>query len=95
MQSPQCAAGSLTTSNPSLTVTTLPNSIGASAVDSAPDRPASAANLLSLTVNLSRCAQLRGETLLPGANLTLDLAANPTDPQSHDHANQMIHVRTR
>jgi hypothetical protein len=63
--------------------------------DSAPDRPANPANVLTMTVNLSACARSRGQSLGSGQNVIMDLAALPADPQSFDHANQMVHLRTR
>ena len=63
--------------------------------DTAPDRPTDPANLLSMTVNLSACARGRGQSLATGQNVIMDLAAMPADPQAFDHANQMLHLRTR
>jgi hypothetical protein len=63
--------------------------------DTAPDRAADPANLLTMTVNLSACARSRGQSLGAGQNVIMDLAAFPADPQSFDHANQMVHLRTR
>jgi hypothetical protein len=48
-----------------------------------------------MTVNLSASARSRGQSLNSGQNVIMDLAAMPADPQSFDHANQMVHLRTR
>jgi hypothetical protein len=93
---PQCPSASLSTADPSLAPTAASQGqAGDSLTDTAPDRPADPANQLTFTVDLSRCGQLRGQTLAPGTQFILDLGAFPTNPQVHDHANQTVYVRTR
>lgn len=94
---PQCPTASLSTSDPSLTV--KPDlgdgrSQGRLA-DSAPDRASDPANELTFSVDLSRCAELRGGSLAPGDQLNVDVSANPSSHSAHDVANQAIFVRLR
>jgi hypothetical protein len=91
-QAPQCPPASLSTSDPHLSVKTVAGGFGRVA-DSASDRPAKASNTLTFTVNLSECARLRGGSLQRGDALNVDIAANPANPESHDHANQIIWFR--
>jgi hypothetical protein len=91
-QAPQCPTAGLSTSDPHLSLKTVAGGFGRVA-DSAPDRPAKASNTLTFTVNLSECARLRGGSLQRGDTLNVDIAANPANPDSHDHANQIIWFR--
>ena len=59
----------------------------------ASDQPSKASNTLTFTVNLSECARLRGGSLQRGDTLNVDIAANPANPDSHEHANQVIWFR--
>ena len=88
----QCPPASLSTSDSHLSVKTAAGGFGRLA-DSAADRLSKAANTLTFTVNLSECARLRGGSLQRGDALSVDIAANPADPESHDHANQIIWFR--
>lgn len=89
--SPQCPADSLSTAEPQLTLGS--GGAGGRFRDSAPDRAAARENTLTVTVNLSRCAALRGGSLQPGDQLNVDIAATPADPSAHDVANQNVFVR--
>jgi hypothetical protein len=91
-QAPQCPPASLSTSDPHLTVKAAADGFGRVA-DSATDRPSKASSTLTFTVNLSECARLRGGSLQRGDTLNVDIAANPANPNSHDHANQAIWFR--
>lgn len=91
-QGPNCPAASLSTSDPDLSVKEIIGGLGRLA-DSAPDRRPNPANALTFTVNLSECARLRGGSLLPGVVLNSDIAAAPSNPDSHDHANQIVFLR--
>jgi hypothetical protein len=91
-QAPQCPPASLSTSDSRLSVKTVAGGFGRLA-DSAADRPSKPANKLTFTVNLSECARLRGGSLQRGDALSVDIAANPANPESHDHANQILWFR--
>jgi hypothetical protein len=90
---PQCPPAALSTNSPELRVSSDPSGGFGKLVDSAPDRPASAANELSFTVNLSECARLRGGSLQPGDWLNTDIGAIPANAEAHDHANQVLYVK--
>jgi hypothetical protein len=90
-QSPQCPPEALSTSDPQLRL--VPGETGGRVADLAPDRAADPANRLTFAVNLSRCAELRGGSLQPGDLLNMDISAEPADPDSHDHANQIVWLR--
>jgi hypothetical protein len=91
-QAPQCPPASLSTSDSHMTVKTIAGGFGRVA-DSASDQPSKASNTLTFTVNLSECARLRGGSLQRGDTLNVDIAAIPANPDSHDHANQIIWFR--
>lgn len=92
---PQCSAASVSSSDPSLSGQTVPLQNAPSAgvfVDSADDRPASPANTLSMTVDLTRCLTDKGASGFPVGS-TIDLEVEADAQGSSDHANQQVWVR--
>ena len=97
--SPQCATSSY--SNLSSTLTSGSGTGGFVAapgagmlVDSASDQPASSANTISFSVDLSQCLAGKGESFSVGDPVSFDVSAN--SQSSLDHANQEFTVeRTR
>lgn len=94
--SPNCYAGSISTSDPNLTITNGDQSgnIGR-LVDKSADAPSSAANTLTFTVDLTKCVTQKGGTLDAGRTLNMDVGAVSLSAHSVDHANQVIYVRTQ
>ncbi len=100
--SPQCS-----TADYSNLSSTLANSDGASStsqfrsppgsgmlVDSAADQPASAANTISFTVDVTGCMTDKGQTFPVGQPVVFDISAN--SQSSQDHSNQKFWLeRTR
>jgi hypothetical protein len=86
-----CSAESLSTSDPSLTLTGAGSGFGY-VVDSSADQPANFANLLIFTVDLTKCLADAGAPGFPvGAQGALGLKAQA--PSSGDHAVQNIWVK--
>jgi hypothetical protein len=94
---PQCPASSY--SNPSSTLTLVSGGTGEHSpppgdgimVDSANDQPASPANTISFTVDLTQCLAAKGVSSFPvGQAVQFDLSAN--SQSSSDHANQTFAV---
>lgn len=91
---PQCPASSYSDPSPTLTLETgsgggelKPPPGDGMLIDSAEDTPASAANTISFSVDLTQCLAAKGISSLPiGQPVAFDLSAN--SQSSHDHANQ-------
>lgn len=79
-----CSAASTTTADPSLTPA---SPFGYQ--DTAPDRPADAANLLTFTVNFTACLASAGLTLQPGQTLGFEIQARS---EVNDNADQGMTV---
>lgn len=85
-----CSAGSLSTADPNLTITT--SGPGGYAVDSSIDQPSNPGNLLSLTVDLTKCVTDAGASGFPvGTQGALGLKAQA--PSSGDHAVQNVYFK--
>jgi hypothetical protein len=86
-----CSAASLSTSDPSLSVSGGGSGLGF-VVDSSADQPANPANLLSFNVDLTKCLTDAGASGFPvGAQGAIGLKAQA--PNSGDHAVQNIWVK--
>lgn len=90
---PQCPADSLSTTDPNLSLVSVPGPPGqpdmGQFVDSSDDRPARQSDALTLTVNLTRCLADKGvSNLAPGTPVNVELEADA--PQGSDHANQRV-----
>ena len=100
--SPQCSTASY--SNPSSTLSNVDGSTSTSQfrsppgsgmlVDSAADQPASAANTIGFTVDVSACMADKGQSFPVGQPVVFDISAN--SQSSPDHSNQKFWLeRTR
>jgi hypothetical protein len=93
---PQCPASSY--SNPSSTLALVSGGTGEHSpptgdgvlVDSANDQPASPANTISFTADLTQCLAAKGESFPAGGSVQFDISAN--SQSSSDHANQTFAV---
>ena len=93
---PQCPASSY--SNPSSTLALVSGGTGEHSpptgdgvlVDSANDQPASQANTISFTADLTQCLAAKGESFPAGGSVEFDISAN--SQSSSDHANQTFAV---
>ena len=84
---PQCVLSSYSDLSPTLTAVQGGNGVqNPMLVDAAADQPASAANTISFTVDISACMADKGATFPVGQPVTFDIAAN--SQSSPDHANQ-------
>jgi len=86
-----CSAESLSTSDPSLSVSGTGSGLGF-VVDSSADQPANPANLLNFSIDLTKCLTDAGASGFPvGAQGAIGLKAQA--PSSGDHAVQNIWVK--
>jgi hypothetical protein len=66
-----CPQSAFTTTNPNLTPSAVPFSSGGGLKDTAPDQPASAANTISYTLNITQCLAASGVSWSPGHEMQL------------------------
>jgi hypothetical protein len=74
-----CPGSTITSSDPELTITqaSLANNPNQALIDGADDQPASPANTLTATVNLTQCFADAGQTFPVGSTITFGVTANP------------------
>ena len=93
--SPQCGPASLSTSDPHLSVSSEGNGQIGRLSDNAPDAPSDPANVITFTVNLTKCLADKGTTIAAGQTFNMDVGANSLSAHSVDHADQVIYIRTQ